>query len=421
MTEALRSRIWGRNLVTDSAVDPPGRWLALSAIGVAELLAMTTWFSTAAVVPQLRVAWTLSPASAAWLTIAVQLGFVIGAVLSAAANLADLVSPRWLMFVGATVASAANLLLTQVHGVGGAVGLRLVTGAALALVYPPALKLMATWFRRGRGVALGVLVAALTLGSATPHLVNGVGGVRWQAVIVVTSLLTLSGGLLALAAGREGPFRFPSARFEPRQIGRAFSDRGVRLASIGYFGHMWELYAMWAWFGLFLADVFARRGDADVRVAASYATFVVIGSGAAGCVVGGILGDHWGRTRLTALAMTCSGATALVIGDFVNGPLWVVLGLGVFWGFWVIADSAQFSAIVTETGDQRYVGTALTLQLAAGFVLTAVTIYLVPVLRDAHGWWLAFAILVPGPVIGVVAMLRLGNSPEAALIAGGRG
>ncbi|HVQ88757.1 MAG TPA: MFS transporter, partial [Actinomycetes bacterium] len=397
------------------------RWLALGAVAVAELLAMTTGFSTAAVVPQLRIAWDLSQPAASWLTVAVQLGFVVGAVLSASINLADLVSPRWLMFFGASGAAVTNLLLTQVHGVEPAIALRLATGAALALVYPPALKLMATWFRSGRGVALGVLVAALTLGSATPHLVNGIGGVQWQVVIVSTSVLTLTGGVLALVAGVEGPFAFPSARFEPRQVGRAFADRGVRLASLGYFGHMWELYAMWAWFGVFLVDVFARRGTEDTRVAASYATFVVIGSGALGSIVGGVLGDRWGRTKLTALAMTCSGATALVIGGFVNGPLWLVLGLGVFWGFWVIADSAQFSAIVTETGNQRYVGTALTLQLAAGFVLTAVTIYLVPLVRDAEGWWLAFAILAPGPILGVAAMMRLANSPEAKLIAGGKG
>ena len=401
--------------------DPARRWLALGAVAVAELLAMTTWFSTAAVVPQLRIAWELSQPAASWLTVAVQLGFVVGAVLSASINLADLVSPRWLMFFGASGAAVTNLLLTQVHGVEPAIALRLATGAALALVYPPALKLMATWFRSGRGVALGVLVAALTLGSATPHLVNGIGGVQWQVVIVSTSVLTLTGGVLALVAGVEGPFAFPSARFEPRQVGRAFADRGVRLASLGYFGHMWELYAMWAWFGVFLVDVFARRGTEDTRVAASYATFVVIGSGALGSIVGGVLGDRWGRTKLTALAMTCSGATALVIGGFVNGPLWLVLGLGVFWGFWVIADSAQFSAIVTETGNQRYVGTALTLQLAAGFVLTAVTIYLVPLVRDAEGWWLAFAILAPGPILGVAAMMRLANSPEAKLIAGGKG
>lgn len=385
------------------------------------LLAMTTWFSASAVLPQLRTQWHLSSNQASLLTIAVQMGFVVGATVSVVLNLADVVPPRRLMLFGAVGAALVNALLTVSHGVVAALPLRFASGMFLAAVYPPALKAMATWFRRGRGTALGVMVGALTLGSATPYLVNGLGGVRWQVVIGVTSLLTVSGGLLAELVASDGPFLFPAATFDPRQVRRAFADRGVRLATWGYFGHMWELYAMWAWFAVFFADVLARHGFADPRRGAAFAAFAVIGIGAVGSWVGGVLGDRWGRTRSTALAMVLSGSSAVLIGLLRTQPIPVVLAVGLFWGFWVVADSAQFSAIVTELAEQAYVGTAVTLQLAVGFTLSVLTIWLVPVLRDHLSWQWAFAFLAPGPALGAVAMIRLMRSPESARIAGGIG
>ncbi len=385
------------------------------------VLSMTTWFSASAVLPQLRTEWSLSTATASWLTISVQLGFVAGALVSAALNLADLITPRRLILIGAAGAAAANLLLLAADGPRIALPARFATGAFLAAVYPPALKAMSTWFRRGRGVALGVMVGALTLGSAMPHLVNGLGGARWRAVIAVTSVATIIGGLLAELATRDGPYAFPRGVFAPRQIGLIARDRGVRLASIGYFGHMWELYAMWAWFGAFFADTLVLKGQSDSTRVISFVTFAVIGSGAIGCYLGGVLGDRWGRTRTTAAAMTISGLCALVIGGVRHGPIALTIVVGVVWGITVVADSAQFSAMVTEVGDQAYVGTAVTLQLATGFVLTVVTIWLVPQVRDAVGWDWAFVVLVPGPMLGVAAMLRLARSPIAASIAGGRG
>jgi MFS family permease len=387
---------------------------ALALLAAALVLAMTTWFSATAVVPQLRDEWSLGDNEAAWLTIAVQLGFVAGALLSAALTLPDVVSPRIVLLAGALGAATSNLLLAAANGPETAIPLRFATGFFLAGVYPPALKLMATWFRTGRGTALGILVGALTLGSALPHLVNGLGGLDWKLVVYATSLLTALGGLVAWGV-REGPHRFPTAVFDPRQAPLVLRNRGVRLASLGYFGHMWELYAMWAWFLVFFsAEVSGSR-------AAAFATFAVIGAGAVGCWVGGLLGDRWGRTPTTAAAMTISGLCAVLIGIVADGPGVVVLALGLVWGFTVVADSAQFSTMVTELADQAYVGTALTLQLAVGFTLTVATIWLIPVLEDDVGWRWAFAFLAPGPVLGVLAMLRLRGSPEAARIAGGRG
>jgi len=285
------------------------------------------------------------------------------------------------MLLGSVGAALANAGLVLADGPLLATPLRFATGAFLAAVYPPALKEMATWFRRGRGTALGVLVGALTVGSAAPHLVNALGGASWRLVVVVTSVLTVAGGLVAELAGRDGPFPFPRTSFDARQARQAFGNRGVRLATLGYFGHMWELYAMWAWILVFLTDAFADAGRPG-RAGPAFAAFAVIGIGGLGCWVGGILGDRWGRCRLTALAMLLSGSCALVIGLLRDAPLPVLLGVALVWGFWVVADSAQFSTVVTEVADQRYVGTALTLQLAVGFTLTVVTIYLVPVLRD---------------------------------------
>ncbi|MGI9018688.1 MAG: MFS transporter [Euzebya sp.] len=382
--------------------DPAGRWRALGILSLAMVLSMATWFSAAAVLPQLRTALGISNSQGALLTIAVQLGFVAGALLSAATNLADLLPARRLVLLGTVGAAAANLGLLVVGGFSGAVVARFLVGLSLAGVYGPSLKSMATWFRAQRGTALGVMVGALTLGSALPHLVNGIGGADWRAVIIITSLLTIAGGVLAEVAGSDGPYPFPTTVFDPRKLGLVFTNRPVRLASMGYFGHMWELYAMWAWFAVFFTEVLAGDGRR-----AAFATFAVIGVGALGSYVGGVLSDRIGRTQATTLAMTLSGGTALVIGALVNAPAIIVLIVGLFWGFWVVADSAQFSALVTEYADQRYVGTAVTMQLAVGFTLTVITIWLVPLVRDGASWWLAFAILAPGPALGVVAMQRL--------------
>lgn len=396
--------------IGEEARDPAGCWRGLAILATAMLLGMTTWFSATAVVPALEAAWSISPGQAAWLTIAVQLGFVIGALGSAILNLADRFSPRRLMCLGGAGAAAANLLLLIVPDVATAIVLRMLTGIFLAGVYPPAMKAMATWFRFKRGTALGVMVGALTLGSAAPHLVNGLGGLDWQLVIIVTSVLSLAGGLIAEFVGEDGPFPFPPGQFNPRMAWRVFTDRGVLLASMGYFGHMWELYAMWAWFSVFLGETLALQGVTDAGRWSALGTFAVIGIGAIGCWLGGVLGDRLGRSPATIISMVVSGACAVGIGLFQTAPIPVILVIGLIWGFWVVADSAQFSTAVTEVGRQDYVGTALTLQLAIGFILTIPTIWLIPLVAEAIGWRYAFSILALGPIVGVIAMAQLRRS-----------
>jgi MFS family permease len=398
-----------------------GQRLALATLAAAILLSMTTWFSASAVVPQLTRAWGLTTSTAAWLTIAVQIGFVAGALVSSVVNLSDRVNPRQVFFLASLGAALANAAMAASASVAPAIAFRLATGFFLAGVYPPAIKVLATWYRRGRGLALGVMIGALTLGSAAPQLINGLGGLAWQGVVLTTSALTVAGGLLVRYGLRDGPFPFPQGAFDPAYILRAFHNRGVRLANVGYFGHMWELYSVWSWFGLFFASSLAEASyRGNTRLVAGVATFLVIGIGALGAAVAGALADRVGRTLVAGGSLVISGTCSATIGLLFDRPLLTFL-VGLVWGFAVVADSAQFSTMVTEVSDQAYVGTALTVQLALGFLLTTVTIRLIPTLVHVVSWRLAFAVLALGPLVGVIAMARLRRAPEARLIAGGRG
>ncbi len=398
---------------------PPGRWRALALLASAELLGMSLWFSASAVAPALKVEWRLTDSGAAWLTLAVQLGFVAGTLTSAVGNLPDILSTRRLFAVSAFLGAAVNAAFA-LFARGSALGvpLRFATGFFLAGVYPPGMKIMATWFRRGRGLALGILVGALTLGKASPYLINAVGSADWRRNVLFVSFLAVLGGLLVLLFVADGPFTPPIARFDLGQLPRIFRNRGVRLANFGYFGHMWELYAMWTWAPVMIRASLAHRGEpASLAEAAS---FLVIGAGAAGCALAGFLADRVGRTVVTSWAMAVSGSCCVAVGFLFGGPPWLLIAVGAVWGASVVADSAQFSACVTELGDPQYMGTALTIQTCLGFLLTTVSIELIPILVARVGWQWAFAALAPGPALGVAAMLRLRGLPEAVKIAQGR-
>jgi len=379
-------------------------------LAATQLLAMAPWFSASAVAPALTRIWSLSPGATAWLTISVQLGFVAGAIVSAMLILADRLSARRLITGSAVVAAAATLGVSLAPGVRTAIAFRLLTGAALAGVYPPGMKIAAGWFKEGRGLAIGILVGALTLGSASPHLVRwAVSPDAWRIVLVVAAVSAVVGGLLVLLIPNDGPFAAPSPPFSLAAAPRILQDRAVALANLGYLGHMWEVYAMWAWMAAFVAaSEHARRGDqSDVSGLAALVTFAVVGSGSIGCWLGGKYGDRWGRSVVTSVAMLISGTCALTVGIVFGGSLLLLVPLLLVWGISVVADSAQFSAAVSELAPREYVGTALTLQTSMGFLLTCATIYMLPLVAASIGWRWTMSVLAIGPALGIWAMLTL--------------
>ncbi|HEX8409432.1 MAG TPA: MFS transporter [Thermoanaerobaculia bacterium] len=382
------------------------RFTALTLVALAELLAMGLWFGVSAVAPQIASEWRLSESTAAWLTLAVQLGFVAGTLLSATLNLPDVIRPRYLFALCALLGAITNALLAwQVESVSVAITLRVLTGVFLAGVYPPGMKIIATWFKTGRGFALGVLIAALTLGKASPYLVNAFGAESWRVNAGFASIGAVLASLIVLFFVGEGPYALPNQPFDLTQITRVFANRGVRLANFGYFGHMWELYAMWAWAPVMIRASIAASGDSP-RFAEA-ASFAVIGAGAIGCVVAGLVADRIGRPVVAAAAMAVSGACCIAIGFFYGKAPIALLIVAAIWGATVVADSAQFSACVTEYADPRYIGTALTLQTCIGFLITTISIRMMPLLVERVGWEWAFAFLAPGPMFGIVAMMRL--------------
>jgi MFS family permease len=394
---------------------------ALALVSLAAVLANATWFSATAIVPTLQREWGLDASGAAWLVVAVQVGFITGSVAAALLNLPDRLEPHRLIGAAALAAAAANAGLLLVDGVTSALPSRFLVGVALAGVYAPGVRLVATHFTRGRGVATGVVVGALTLGSATPHLVRGIGEVPWQTEIIATSALAALAALV-ISPVRPGP-GVPAT--PPLDLGaaiRALRQRPVRLTTTGYLGHMWELYALWAWLPAFyIASRSATAGANPARLQTGVIVFAAIGlAGLAGAVLTGRLADRIGRTTTTSGAMLLSAACCLVSPIAFRASTGVLAVVLLVWGGAVIADSAQFSAAVTELAEPRYAGSALTLQLALGFALTIVSIRLVPVLADAIGWRDALLPLAIGPLAGTAAMLRLRALPVARRLAGGR-
>ena len=389
------------------------------------LLALVPWFSAASVAPLIAAEWQTSSLETALLTVAVQLGFVVGALVVAFTGAADVIPARRLIAGGALLAAVANAAFAIfATDLVIALPLRALSGAGIAAVYPVAMKVLAGWFSRGRGLAVGILTGAITLGTAMPHLFQAGGaiaGLDWRMVVLAATVPCLTAAAIAWWGVREGPLSTPAARLSLRMARTALSERSVQLANLGYLGHMWELYAMWTWVPAFIAASLAISGEVDASGASGVA-FLVVAAGAIGCVAAGALADRLGRTTLTIAAMALSGSSAIAAGLLFGAPTAVILAVLVVWGITVIADSAQFSTAISELAPPGTAGSALALQTAAGFLLTGVTIVGVGLLDpgDRDAWTLAFAILALGPLVGILAMLRLRRRPDAIRMAGGR-
>ncbi|WP_245622803.1 MFS transporter [Lysinibacillus contaminans] len=386
---------------------PMNRWFALGWIAIAELFALSMWFSASAILPQLEKEWGMSAVEGSWITLAVQIGFIVGAIISAFLGLADRFNVKKLFALACIIGALVNGLFILSPCITYGVLFRFLTGITMAGVYPTAVKLLSLWFPNKRGLGTGILVAALTLGSSLPHLlVLFTSNVNWKIIMIISSVLAL------LAAGIM-QWVLPEAPAQPKRAGaisrdtlkKVIRNRRVMLVNCGYFGHMWELYAMWTWLPYFLTASFrSTLQGTSLQEMSTLLSFLTIGiAGAIGCIVGGIFAEKIGKVRLSMLAMAISAACCLIIG-FTFEYFWLTVIVSLIWGMSVIADSGQFSAAVTEFAESEYVGTALTFQMAIGFLLTTISIYIIPVFVTVIGWQWVFLILAIGPFVGIVAM-----------------
>ncbi|HKN65534.1 MAG TPA: MFS transporter [Gemmatimonadaceae bacterium] len=404
----VRAAVTGSHSLAEDT--DPSRWRMLVLLACAELLGMSLWFAASAVGAQLGARWHLTASSLGWLTAIVQLGFVLGTAFSALFNLADIIPARLLFSLSALIGAVANAALLQSASYRGLLLCRLLTGFALAGVYPPAMKMISTWFRARRGLAVGTIVGALTVGKAGPYLVHAIPGAGVAPVILSATFAAVIAAVLVLFFYHDGPFPFPARPFSWSLVATVVRERRWRLATGGYLGHMFELYSAWTWIPTFVAMSAAAAGvpagPARDELSALVA-FCAIAVGGPGCVWGGLIADRRGREWLVTMAMAASGACALLIGFVYGMSLWLLLPVALIWGFFVIADSAQFSVLVTESVPAHAVGTALTVQTSLGFLLTMVSIQIVPPVATMVGWRWAFVVLSIGPALGIAAIRRL--------------
>jgi MFS family permease len=393
---------------SEGAIMIQGSWRALVWIGLSELFALSLWFSASVIAPELIEVWNLSSNSEAWLSTSVPIGFVIGALFSSYFGVADRFNPRKVFAVSVFLGAILNALLILVDYAFFGILLRILTGITLAGVYPIAVKILSQWFPQKRGFAIGLLIAALTLGSSLPHFViMFFSSLNWKLVIICTSVLALLSAIIVTYILEDAPIMSEKSPFSLKLIKKVVTNKPVMLANYGYFGHMWELYAMWTWLPAFLTASFSAYSPEFPHWFIALSSFISIGiAGGIGCVVGGLISDKIGRANLTIISMFISAICSILIGFTFGQFIWITLIICMIWGMSVISDSAQFSAAVSEIAEVEYVGTALTFQMCIGFLITIFSINLIPIIQRIVGWEWVFTILAIGPILGIVFMVK---------------
>ncbi|NLY80726.1 MAG: MFS transporter [Lysinibacillus sp.] len=385
-----------------------GSWRALAWIGFSVLCALSLWFSASVIAPQLMIVWNIHSSSEAWLSASVPIGFVIGAFFSSFLGIADRYNPRKIFAVSAFLGAIFNALLILVDNAFFGILLRILTGIILAGVYPIAVKILSQWFPKNRGVAIGILIAALTLGSSLPHFVlMFFSSLNWKFVIICSSMLALLSAFIGTFILEDAPGQAKKSSFSLKLISKVIRSKPVMLANYGYFGHMWELYAMWTWIPAFLTASFSITLPETPYWFIALSSFISIGiAGGIGCVIGGIISDKLGRSNLTIVSMFISAICSIFIGFTFGQSIWLTLIISMIWGMSVISDSAQFSAAVSEVAEEDFVGTALTFQMCIGFLITICSINLIPIIQRFVGWEWVFSILAIGPILGIISMMK---------------
>ncbi|MHA1912760.1 MAG: MFS transporter [Promethearchaeota archaeon] len=392
----------------------------LIVVSISLLFSVTVWFSANAITSQLISLWNLTPRDIAILSIILIIGFVIGALIYSVFNLPDLIKTPLFFSVNTLIAAFGNFFAAMAPNFLVFIIFRFITGFFLAGVYPTSMKLISSWFKRRRGLAIGILLGALTAGSGLPYLFNIFGTPNWRLLLSFSSLFALTGSALIYLFIQEGPHLISGAKFRLSNLKDILGKKSIRLANFSYFGHMWELYAFWVWIPKFLQEVYSRTSFGfDGNLYFSLGTFLVFISGAVGNMIGGKIADTIGRTKFNIIMLIFSGGSSLVIGFSLNNAF-LALIIAIIWGTTIVPDSPQYSAMISELSDPAYVGTALAIQTALGFTIANLTIWLIPFIVDLTGWTFAFMILIIGPFFGIVSLFKLRKEQDSIKIAQGR-
>ncbi len=400
------------------------KWVALIIMSISELMVMSLWFSASAIAPELAGIWGISGIGTLIVTLMVQFGFVAGALISASLGLADKINPRKLFAFSATMGSLFTVMFVFLyHYFFIEMILMLLTGIMMAGIYPVAVLIVSIWFPARRGLALGIVIAGLTLGSALPHIILDLPFIReWEALLEFSSLLSLLGGAMVFLILHDNKKYVNAPKFKLDTIKLIIRNKPVMLANYGYFGHQWELYAMWTWIPVFILSSFSfYYTGSELLFMAGIISFSIIGlSGVIGSILGGLISDRIGRTLSTSIYLGISGTSAVLIGLTYGVMPYITVIVGIIWGITVIADSAQFSTAVTELSSDKIRGSALTFQMALGFLITVGSIYAIDILRTTVGWHWAFSFLSIGPLLGIISMMRLRYKNESSLMCNGK-